>query len=267
LRLLATLPHLAGIVLMLGIFAAWAIPVLEIARAAHVTSVWSQQLSGRLGTDDFEFANWILNIPRGLAYLLPWAVLLPFARFRLLESEVDRQLCRGLSLGVAIPFLMVSLLPSALPRYNMPLLAPAIWLLAVFVREHALVWPKPLRKAITWTVLAVIAGMLVYSVALIPLLARRAKIRPLAAQLDSEIPPAESLYAIDPDYQPYFFYLHRPIVYLDRIDQLPPGARYVLVQPEEEKATEQRHGQPILRLKDYRGKRIILFEMGRGTPR
>ncbi len=267
LRLLATLPHLAGIVLMLGIFAAWAIPVLEIARAAHVTSVWSQQLSGRLGTDDFKFANWILNIPRGLAYLLPWAVLLPFARFRLLESEVDRQLCRGLSLGVAIPFLMVSLLPSALPRYNMPLLAPAIWLLAVFVREHALVWPKPLRKAITWTVLAVIAGMLVYSVALIPLLARRAKIRPLAAQLDSEIPPAESLYAIDPDYQPYFFYLHRPIVYLDRIDQLPPGARYVLVQPEEEKATEQRHGQPILRLKDYRGKRIILFEMGRGTPR
>ena len=58
----------------------------------------------------------------------------------------------ALSLGIAVPFLIVSLLPSALPRYNMPLLAPAIWLLAIFIKEHALVWPKPLRKAITWTV-------------------------------------------------------------------------------------------------------------------
>ena len=61
---------------------------------------------------------------------------------------------RACRLGVALPFLVVSLLPGALPRYTMPLLAPAIWLLAIFIREHALLWPKPLRKAITWTVVA-----------------------------------------------------------------------------------------------------------------
>jgi 4-amino-4-deoxy-L-arabinose transferase-like glycosyltransferase len=260
LRQLVNWPHFAGVVVMLAIFAAWAIPCLESAHAAHVTAVWSRQLSGRLGGDDFKFANWIVNIPRGLGYLLPWAVLLPFARFRLIENKADRKLCRGLSLGVAVPFLVVSLLPSGLPRYNMPLLAPAIWLLAVFIREHAFVWPKPLRKAITWTVVVVVVAMLVYSLALIPFLEQRAKIRPLAAQLDGAIPPNEQLFAVDPDYQPYLFYLHRPIVYVDHVDQLSPDAHYILVQPGKEEAAVASGAQPILRLKDYRGHSIILLK-------
>ncbi|MEO6873082.1 MAG: glycosyltransferase family 39 protein [Chthoniobacterales bacterium] len=260
LRQLVSWPHFVAVFLFVGIFAAWAIPCLEMARAAHVTSVWSQQLSGRLGGDDFKFANWILNIPRGIGYLLPWAVLLPFARFGLLENEADRRLCRGLSLGVAVPFVIVSLLPSALPRYNMPLLAPAIWLLAIFIHEHALVWPKPLRKAITGTVVAVVVAMLIYSLALIPFLEKRAKIRPLAAQLDAAIPPNESLYAVDPDYQPYLFYLQRPIVYVDRVDELSPAAHYILVQPVNERAAKARGAQPILRLKDYRGHRVVLLQ-------
>ena len=45
--------------------------------------------------------------------------------------------------------------------------------------------------------------MLVYSLAIIPLLQHREKVRPIAAQLDAAIPPNESLYAIDPDYQPF----------------------------------------------------------------
>ncbi len=155
LRRLWSRPHLLGIILMLGIFAAWAIPYLQTMQAGHVANVWSRQFSGRMSGDDFKLANWLLNIPRGIAYLLPWAALLPFARFALLENAEDRKFCRALSLGVALPFLVVNLIPGALPRYNMPLLAPAIWLLAIFIREHALVWPKPLRKAITWTVAAI----------------------------------------------------------------------------------------------------------------
>ena len=45
------------------------------------------------------------------------------------------------------------------------------------------------------------------------------------------IPPHETLYAVDPDYQPYLFYLRRPIVYASEVDDLPPTARYILVQP------------------------------------
>jgi hypothetical protein len=253
---------------MLGIFGAWAAPYLQMTEAGHVASVWSKQFSGRVTDADFKFGEWLLNIPRGIAYLLPWVVLLPFARFALLENEKERKLCRALSLGVAVPFVVVNLMPGALPRYTMPLLAPAIWLLAIFIRSHALLWPKPLRKAITWSVALIGAAMVIYSFAIIPFLQRREKIRPIAVQLDAAIPPNESLYAVDPDYQPFLFYLHRPIVYVSEIKDLPRVARYLLVQPSNEKPAEQAkiwapaHARPIREIKDYRGRKVILLEVG-----
>jgi 4-amino-4-deoxy-L-arabinose transferase-like glycosyltransferase len=248
------------LLLMLAIFAAWAIPYLEMTRAGHAASVWSRQFSGRLSGEDFHLRDWLLNIPRGIAYLLPWVALFPFARIAELENEPERNFVRALSLGVVIPFLIVSLVPGALPRYTMPLLAPAIWLLALFVRAHAFVWPRKLRLAITWTVIAVTVAMLIYSLAIIPFLNRREKVRPIARQLDAAIPPNESLYAVDPDYQPFLFYLQRRIVYVKEVSDLPTGAHYVLVQPADEK-TAQARAQPILRIKDYRGHRVILFKL------
>jgi len=171
-----------------------------------------------------------------------------------------------------IPFVVVNLMPGALPRYTMPLLAPTIWLLAIFIREHALLWPKPLRKAITWTVVLITVAMLIYSLAIIPLLQRREKVRPIAAELEAALPPNESLYAIDPDYQPYLFYLRRPIVYLSKVDDLPRAARYLLLQPADEKKAEEstlwapQRAEPILRIKDYRGRRVILLRVGAGNP-
>ncbi len=273
LRQLWSWSHFVGVVLMLGIFASWAVPCLAAMRDADVGHVWSSQFTGRVSGDDFKFASWILNIPRGLGYLLPWALLLPFARFALLENEAERKFCRGLSLGVAVPFVIVSLAPGALPRYNMPLLAPAIWLLAIFLKEHALVWPKPLRKLITSTVVAVVVGMLIYTLALIPFLQRRAKIRPLAAQLDRAILPNETLYVVDPDYQPYLFYVRHPIIYLDHYYELPTFARFVLLRPRSEASmtgaqTWKGRTHSLLRIKDYRGQRMILLEVdpskGRG---
>ena len=268
LKRLYSVPHFVGIVVMVGIFAAWAIPCLEMARTAHVASVWSQQFTGRVAGDDFKLGSWLLNIPRGIAYLLPWVVLLPFARFALIENEDDLKTCRALSVGVAIPFLVVSLLPGALPRYTMPLLAPAIWLLAIFIREHALRWPKPLRKVITWTVIITCSAMLIYSLAIIPILQRREKVRPIATRIEAAIPPNESLYAVDPDYQPFLFYLRRPIVYVSTVGDLPATANFILVQPENEKAAEQstswlpRRAQPIGEpIKDYRGRRVILLKV------
>jgi 4-amino-4-deoxy-L-arabinose transferase-like glycosyltransferase len=272
LKRLWSVPHAVGVIIMAGIFAAWAIPCLEMARTAHVASVWSQQFTGRVAGDDFKLASWLLNIPRGIAYLLPWAILLPFARFALIETEGDRKLCRALSFAVALPFLAVSLLPGALPRYTMPLLAPTIWLLAIFIREHALLWPKPLRRAITWTVVTVCAAMLIYSLAIIPFLQRREKVRPIAARIEAAIPPNEWLYAVDPDYQPFLFYLRRPIVYVSKVDDLPATAHFILVQPENEKAAEQsprwlpRRPQTIEQIKDYRGRRVILLRVNGNSP-
>jgi hypothetical protein len=180
---------------------------------------------------------------------------------------------------VAIPFLVVSLVPGALPRYNMPLLAPAIWLLAIFVKEHALIWPQPLRRAIAGTIIAVTVAMLIYSLAIIPFLQRREKVRPIAEKIDAAIPAGETLYAVDPDYQPFLFYVRHSIVYVSHVRELPRTARYILVQPEKEKKAEalpqwsSQRAAPILRIKDYRGKRIILLKVipngaqrGRGGP-
>jgi len=271
LRELCRLRHLIGLTLMLAIFAAWAVPYLQMTEAGHVAGIWSKQFSGRVTGADFKFADWLLNIPRGIAYLLPWVALLPFARFALLENEKERKLCHALSLGVAVPFVVVNLMPGALPRYTMPLLAPAIWLLALFIRSHALVWPRHLRRAITWTVVAITVAMLIYSLAIIPFLQLREKVRPIARQLEAAIPPNETLYAVDPDYQPYLFYLDRPIGYVSEVRDLPRAARFVLVQPKDEKEAERseiwrpQRPRPILQIKDYRGRRVILFEVN-GTP-
>ncbi len=261
LRELRRAPHSLGVLLMLGIFAAWAIPCLTMTNGGHVASIWSRQFSGRVAGEGFYFNAWLLNIPRGICYLLPWAALLPFARFRLLQDEGERKFCRALSLGILAPFLVVSLMPGALPRYNMPLLAPAIWLLAILICEHAFLWPQPLRKVFTWTVVAVTFAMLIYSLALIPFLKRREKIRPIAAELEGAIPPNEPLFAVDPDYQPYLFYLRRPIVYLRTAAELPPAAHYILAEPDHDAAVQAARpaARTILRIKDYRGRRIVLW--------
>jgi 4-amino-4-deoxy-L-arabinose transferase-like glycosyltransferase len=270
-RQLGRAPHFIGIILMLAIFAAWAVPYLRMTEAGHAASVWSRQFSGRLSGEDFKFADWLLNIPRGFAYLLPWSLLFFFARFRLLESETEQRFARALSLGVVIPFVIVGLVPGALPRYLMPLLAPAIWLLALFIRGHALVWPKQLRRAISWTIIVVASAMLAYSSAIIPFLERREKIRPIARELETLVPPNEILYAVDPEYQPYLFYFRKDrqppaITYVSQVSDLSREAHFVLVQPENEAAMEEseiwspQRPQMVREIKDYRGRRVILFE-------
>ena len=48
LRTIWNVPHLIGLILMVSIFAAWAIPFLKVTGGAHVAQVWSRQFSGRL---------------------------------------------------------------------------------------------------------------------------------------------------------------------------------------------------------------------------
>ena len=220
LRELRRWPHLVGLILMLAIFGAWAVPYLQMTEAGHVASVWSKQFSGRVTDADFKLGDWLLNIPRGIAYLLPWVVLLPFARFALLEDEKERKLCRALSLGVAVPFVVVNLMPGALPRYTMPLLAPAIWLLAIFIRSHALLWPQTVAPGHYLEVAGDHRGDA-------DLFARdhSASATPRESSPDrraSSTPRfrlTKSLYAVDPDYQPYLFYLRRPIVYVSEVER------------------------------------------------
>jgi 4-amino-4-deoxy-L-arabinose transferase-like glycosyltransferase len=273
---LLSLRHFAGLLIMIGIFAAWAIPYWKAMGNADVAHNWSVQLTGRLTGDDFKLGNWLLNIPRGLAYFLPWTLLLPLVAKAKWATNSERHLAQALGLGAVLPFLVVNLLPGALPRYSLPALVPACWLMAMTLAAAEVRWRgksfQPRTGFRLVVSIAIVASILlcVYAVAVVPLLQGRAKVRPIAAQIDSRVPDSERLYALDPDYQPFLFYVKSRLVYVNRLDEVPVSARYLLIQPEREREVmeSQRwlplHAQPIERIPDYRKHTIILARVGEG---
>jgi hypothetical protein len=265
-------------VIVIGIFAAWAIPYWQAMRGANLAQTWSVQLTGRLTGDDFKLGSWLLNIPRALAYFLPWTLLLPWVRGAELPSPRETNLLRALTFGCGIPFLVVNLLPGALPRYSMPVLVPASWLMAMTltseIRPPAW-WPAgqipPTKRRLRLVIYtAIVAGIAIglYAVAIVPSLQRRSKVKSIAAQIDGLVPDSEPLYAVDPDYQPFLFYIRSRVVYVSRIDDLPLTAQYLLIQPEKERPLMESdrwaplHARPILTVTDYRRRTVILAKVG-----
>jgi 4-amino-4-deoxy-L-arabinose transferase-like glycosyltransferase len=270
--------HLAGILIMIGIFAAWAIPYSHAVGRADLAQTWSLQLTGRLTGDDFKLGHWLLNIPRALAYFLPWTLLLPLVPGAELPSARETNLHRALICGCVVPFLVVNVLPGSLPRYSMPVLVPASWLLAMTLTATEIrppVWwaaPQipPAKRRLRLIITAALAagiGICLYAALVVPSLQHRSKVKPIAAQIDALVPESEPLYAINPDYQPFLFYIRSRLVYARRLDDLPLTARYLLVQPEMERPIMEserwapRRARPIRSVTDYRKRTVILLEV------
>ena len=269
--------HFAGIIIMLGIFAAWAIPFVQATNQATATTKWSQQFTGRLRGTDFQFGRWIFNIPHGVLYLLPWVIFLPLVRFENFAANKDRQLARALAWGAVVPFVIVDLVPGSIPRYAMPAIVPAIWLLAMTFCEENLRWPRWLagksfsfrarQNAIVTIVALACLAMWIYAIAIVPKLDRRQRIKRLAAQVESNIPQGETVYALDPNYQPIFFYMRSKLAYADEIDELPAAVHYLLVRPEREQEVLEsnrwapRQPRRIMRSTDYRKESILLLKI------
>jgi hypothetical protein len=112
-------------------------------------------------------------------------------------------------------------------------------------------------------VILVCLGVWIYAGIVVPHL--RPKLKPIAAKIEAAVPESEQLYAVDPDYEPFLFYVHRPILYVSQIADLPKSARYFLVRSENEPAAMQAgqslSGAPrrVLSIQDYRQWRISLF--------
>jgi len=274
-RLLIHPAHFAGLAIMLGIFAAWAIPFLH-STTTHVAAVkWSNQFTGRLQGLDFKFVSWIQNIPRGLIYFLPWVLLFPFIRFSKFHDSAEQRVARGLAWGIAVPFLALNLVPGALPRYSMPVIAPASWLLAMSYAGHALHWPweKGTSGERTWAkIVALFVGVgLVVGGVGYPLTAvvlkNRQQVKKAAAEINTLVPPNETLYAVDPEYQPVFFYVKAPLEYVSYVRELPANAHFFLVQGDKEaEATTTPRWAPRgahlrARVRDYRKRELLLFEV------
>ena len=276
LRKLLSLAHLAGLLVILSIFAAWAVPYWQVMRGADLAHTWSVQLTGRLTGDDFKLESWLMNIPRGLAYFLPWTLLLPLVAKVKWENASAHNLARALCWGAAVPFLIVNLLPGAMPRYSMPALVPACWLMAMTLAANEVrvrgkcLGPRFRLRVVIGT--AVVAALLlcIYATAVIPALQARSKVKPIAALIDELVPDSEPLYALDPDFQPFLFYVRSRLVYVNRLDEIPTSARYLLVQPVREREVLESErwsplrAEPITQRTDYRKQTVVLMRVGKG---
>jgi 4-amino-4-deoxy-L-arabinose transferase-like glycosyltransferase len=275
-RLLIHPAHFAGLAFMLGIFAAWAIPFLHSTTTHVAAAKWSNQFTGRLQGIDFKFVSWIQNIPRGLIYFLPWVLLFPFVSFSKFHDHAERRLARALAWGMAVPFVAVNLVPGAVPRYSMPVIAPASWLLAMSYAGYALQWPRERETTgeRTWAkIVAVFVGLgLVIGGIGYPLTAvvvrNRQQVKKAAAEINSVVPPNETLYAVDPEYQPIFFYVKAPLGYVSGVQQLPADTHYFLVQSDKEAEVTNtprwasRRAHLRARVRDYRKRELLLYEVG-----
>ena len=272
-RLLVHPAHFVALIVMLGIAAAWAIPFVHSTTSEVAMDKWSAQFTGRLEGIDFKFFDWIQNIPRGLMYFLPWLLLFAFTRFSRLHDETQRRLARALSWGTAVPFLAVNLAPGAVPRYGMPAIVPASWLLGMLCAGNALQRPHWIKDERIWTkVVAAFIGVgfaigaIGYPVTAMVLKGRQ-QVKKAAARINAIVPASETLYAVNPDYQPVFFYVKAPVQYVSYVNDLPRNVHYFLVRNENE--TEALAAQkwaplrarPIARVRDYSKREMILFEV------
>jgi len=298
-RLLFHPAHFAGIIVMLGIFAAWALPFAHATGSSVAATKWTSQFSGRLTGSDFHFSNWLLNIPRGLVYFLPWTIFLPLVRPTIFNDAQDRpasrpkdshfaevaagvppvrrQVARSLIWGAVVPFIVINLLPGALPRYSMPALIPACWLLAATLAQSTLAFPRWLggkpfslkdrQRAVAIIAILACAVIAVYALAIVPRLQRRENVKQLAAQIDEVVPPNEPVYAVDPKYQPIFFYVRSRLIYAKEVEEIPTSAVYLLVRPERDHGVWQsdrwapRRAHGVLKLTDYRKESILLLRI------
>jgi 4-amino-4-deoxy-L-arabinose transferase-like glycosyltransferase len=273
--------HFLGLLLMAGIFAAWAIPFLHASESGKAVSKWSSQFTGRVTGEIFNFVVWITCIPRAIAYFLPWLLLLPFVRFGKIEDDRDRSIARGLLWGAGVPLILVSLMPGSAPRYSLPAMAPFCWLMGIVFSQNALAgkgwlfqpnespsgwWPAGLRRVgLFFVVLALAAGLIGYPVWALRYSTSRQKVKNIADKINAAVPASETLYAIDPNYQPFFFYMHSPVKYLSSLEELPWETHYFLVRPVNEKTAltlqkwTPRQVHSVLRVKDYRNQTVIVF--------
>ena len=235
---------------------------------------WSAQFTGRLRGIDFKFFSWIQNIPRSLMYFLPWVLLFPFARFSKFHDPAQQRFARALAWGIALPFVAVNLVPGAVARYSMPVIAPACWLLAMTYVDGALQWPRNwtrsdrdwARVVAVFIALGIVIGAIGYPLTAV-VLKNRQQVKKAAAEINALVPANETLYAVNPDYQPVFFYVKSPVKYVSYIRKLPADARYFLVRTENEtEATTTSkwaplQARPVARVRDYSKREMVLFKV------
>ncbi len=167
-------------------------------------------------------------------------------------------MARGLLFGSAVPFVLVLMLPGAIQRYIMPTLIPACCLLGLAVKSDAFEWKIPRRVIVSATVIIAIGAMVIFPWRSATVQREHPGYDKDAAPINAAIPAGEKLYAVNPGYQPLLFYVRAPIIYLNRLSDLPATAHYLLVRPK-----SPVDGQLIVRTKKVRSEDLVLYQITR----
>src|SRR5262249_17016327 len=143
--------------------------------------------------------------------------------------------------GTAVPFLVVNLVPGAVARYSMPAIVPASWLMGTICAGNAFQCPRRwIKDERVWAKLVaafiglgLVIGAIGYTITAI-VLRNKQQVKKAAAEINALVPATETLYAVNPDYQPVFFYVKAPVQYVSYVKKLPRNVRYFLIRNENE---------------------------------
>src|SRR5204863_485154 len=108
--------------------------------------------------------------------------------------------------------------------------------LAMIYAGNALQWPRTWTKndrgwskvVATFVGIGLAIGVIGYPLTAV-VLKNRQQVKKAAAEINAHVPANETLYAVNPDYQPVFFYVKAPVKYVSSVKNLPVDARYFLV--------------------------------------
>ena len=335
-RTLVSLPHLLAFLLMLGVFALWALPNLRATAGEDTGAVWLQQFTERIGareesgaTGGFDVVHYLRQFPRAIINFLPWALLLPLLWRRGVAEAMsgrERALFHGLRWGMVASFFLILLPPGSSSRFVMPMLVIPALLLAMALARSPEAWPAWLPRVwravllplaailaaaalacpwaghwslgaflaavvalatatgiwrlrarmatplpLTLAVMALTVGvMAVYAGGVMPRLAPHDDVRPVVRELQPFLPPGEPLVALDAGFQPLFFYLRNPIVYVTRRSDVPPETRLLLVAEHKFDRAIPRdrevRGEPLLRVQEKGRRALLLVELEPVAP-
>ncbi len=148
--------HWCTLALVVGLFAAWAIPCSLAVNQQDPIGVWQfwvHELASRASGPEaqhFHLQSWLLNFPETLKNFLPWTLLLPLLWQRThlagpttsvenVPSFARREAWfRGARLGMVVTSVLMALLPSGSPRYLYPLFpVPCLLLAGVLIGTTA----------------------------------------------------------------------------------------------------------------------------------
>lgn len=221
-----SLPHLAGILIMLGLFSLWCIPYLRQTATLGAAGVWARQMQQRIGGGDSSTV--FSNLLHSLLNLLPWALGIPLfwrrSALALLHPR-DLLIVRAARWPIFACAFALMLIPGMLPRYTLPLAVPYALLLALLLKARC---PRLIPRLPILAASIAACGMLSYGLFFASRVAAAGPARRFAAAINALLPAGSPVYIFDPSVQPEVFYIHGALLFTDTVKELPADVPWLL---------------------------------------